>query len=633
MATKENASVVVTWNHGANTVIDDFDPKSDTVFIDWFGPSQIDITENNGNVIFSIPSNDQTITLSDTKLSDLDLSNFTIKDNGTEKKLQGLIAEGSSGSEGGTGGETGGETGGGTDDGTGDIVDPEYRVVGWFQQAGSLWGPKYQVEDVPADQLTHLVYAFAIIDDNGEMAVNSTNDHGDQAALDNFEKLAKLKAENEHLKLIIAVGGWSKSENFSSTLDSKEGREKFAESVVDFMKEHPMFDGIDLDWEFPGVKVLDNTWSNQDGEYYALAIEEIREKLDGLEEETGREYEISVAVSTGADKIEKFNLPGIHPHVDFINVMAYDINGTWRDTTDHQAPIFDTDGTANTRDISTAVETYLDLGVPPEKLVIGAPMYTRAWGGVDADNAQDALRADSDGKAPGTRAEGVYYYSDLLEKVQDPDSGWKLYFDDEAQVAYVWNQEEKIFSSIETPETIALKSSWAKDLGLGGIQFWSLQHDASGHTESLLKAASDFWIKGMSLDEIANASEVEFDGIFGGDGKVNPFWETPDTETGDGTGGTTPDNVVVTWNWGAQLVYDDFDPKTDVLEFDKNIASKHITFEEVDNDLLITVLNNGGHTLVLENVQAEQLSLDNLVNQDDGMVQQLHSLGMDDTII
>ncbi len=629
MATKQDASVVVTWNYGANTIIEEFAPQSDTIFIDWFGPNQIDITESNGDLVISVPSNDQTITLSNIGLEDLSPSNFTIMDSNTKTKIFDMIPDGTdNNNNSGDGNNDGNNDSNGDGNGNdGPGPDPEYRVVGWFQQAGSLWGPKYQVEEVPAEQLTHLVYAFAIIDENGEMAINPTNDHGDQAALDNFEKLATLKEENPHLKLIMAVGGWSKSENFSSTLNNPEGREHFARSVAEFMKEHPMFDGVDLDWEFPGISGLGNTWSNQDGEYYALAVEEIRRELDKLEVETNREYEISVAVSTGAEKIDKFNLPGIHPHVDFINVMAYDINGTWQNTTDHQAPIFDTDGSANTRDISTAVETYLELGVPAEKLVIGAAMYTRAWGGVDADNAQDALRADSDGKAPGTRSEGVYYYSDLLEKVQDPDSGWKLYFDDEAQVAYAWNQEEKIFSSIETPETIALKSAWAKDLGLGGIQFWSLQHDETGHSESLLKAASDFWLKGMSLQEIANASQLEFEAVFGGDGEVAPFWETSDS-------GTDTDKVVVTWDWGKEMVYNDFDPGNDVLEFDKNIASSHITIQEIDEDLLITVLNNGGHTLLIEDVQAEDLSLDNLVNQDEGMIQQLHNLGMvDDTII
>jgi chitinase len=199
--------------------------------------------------------------------------------------------------------------------------------------------------------------------------------------------------------------------------------------------------------------------------------------------------------------------------------MTYDFHGTWENTTGHQAAFT---GDPIGYDIQTAVQAYLDAGVDPKQIVLGAPLYTRAWSGV-ADGGDGGYAERSAGGAPGTFEKGVYDYKDLLAQVQDPAAGWQLYWDDVAQASYVYNPAQGIFSSFETPTSIALKSAWAEQLGLGGMMFWDITNDALDSRESLVGAAYDSWVLGTEWDVIRSRSGLTGEIIVGGDGWIEPL--------------------------------------------------------------------------------------------------------------
>jgi GH18 family chitinase len=406
-----------------------------------------------------------------------------------------------------------------------------------------------QIADVPADQLTHLIYAFARIDPSGQLALFDSyaatekrfTEAGDavggeadqwyyapedlrssQTIWGNFNQIAALKELHPHLRTSIAIGGWTLSGNFSTTLDTAAERELFADSVVSFLRTYTMFDGVDFDWEYPGGGGLEsNAVSPADGANYGAALQLVRQKLDALEVETGRTYEISVAAPAGSDKIVNLNLPELKEVVDFFNVMTYDFHGTWESATGHQAAL---QGDAIGYDIRTALDLYLQAGVDPARIVLGLPAYSRAWSGVqsrpETDGVEDYGYGDAaGGAAPGTYEAGVYDYKDLLAQYRA--GGWQLVWDDNAQAAYLWHPQQQIFSSFETPATVALKSAWAREQGLGGVMFWDLSNDATGDSESLVEAAAAFWLEGRSFAEIAAASGLRFDAIVGGDGRFD----------------------------------------------------------------------------------------------------------------
>jgi chitinase len=95
-----------------------------------------------------------------------------------------------------------------------------------------------------------------------------------------------------------------------------------------------------------------------------------------------------------------------------------------------------------------------------------------------------------------------------------------LYWDDNAQAAYLYNAREKIFSSFETPSSIAQRSQWAEDIGLGGMMFWDISNDATASPESLLLAAYNSWVIDENLATIRARSRLTGEIIVGGDGVV-----------------------------------------------------------------------------------------------------------------
>ena len=438
---------------------------------------------------------------------------------------------------------------------TGSIIDDDTvtapvaaqkTVLAAYYPEWGVYSRNFQPADIPAGELTHVIYSFLNLTSSGDVAIYDTyaaldkrftaaesvsgeadqwyyppsDPRSTQTVWGNFNQLAQLKAKNPDLRVSIALGGWTLSTNFSSVASTASGREKLATSIVTFLNTYRMFDGIDFDWEYPGGGGLaGNSASPNDGANYAALLQLVRTKLDGLGTQLGRRYEISVASPAGYDKISNFNLAGLAPSVDFFNLMSYDFHGTWDKTTGHQSAFT---GDPNGYDIKTAVGLYLAAGVNPNKIVLGAPLYTRAWSGV-ADGGDGGYAEAASGAAPGTFEAGSYDYKDLLAQLQDPASGWKLYWDDNAQAAYLYNATQKLFSSFETPTSVAQKSEWAQALGLRGMMFWDISNDAVTSPESLVKAAYSSWMLHQNLATVRAQSALKGEVIIGGDGVITPL--------------------------------------------------------------------------------------------------------------
>ena len=413
------------------------------------------------------------------------------------------------------------------------------KVLSAYFPEWGIYGRKFQVADVPGDKLNHLIYSFLDLKSDGTVAITDSyaslekrfsaeesvsgqadlwsypagDPRATQTVWGNFNQLAELKEKYPHMKVSIAVGGWTLSDHFSSVCSTSAGREALATSLVTFLNTYRMFDGIDFDWEYPGGGgEAGNSASPSDGANYASLLQLVRQKFDALGSQLGRRYEISVASPAGYDKIATFNLAGLA----LFNIMAYDFHGTWENTTGHQSAFT---GDPHGYDVKTAVDLYLAAGVPSRKMVLGAPLYTRAGSGV-ADGGDGGFMETATGAAPGTFEKGVYDYKDLLAQVQDPTSGWKLSWDDNAQATYAYNQSKGLYSSFETPTSIAQRAQWAEDIGLGGMMFWDITGDAIDSKESLLSAAFASWVLDDNLATIRARSSLANEIVVGGDGVI-----------------------------------------------------------------------------------------------------------------
>jgi chitinase len=357
----------------------------------------------------------------------------------------------------------------------------DFRMIGYFTSWG-IYDRAYFVTDIPADKLTHINYAFAGISENGEIALLDEwadtqfpypDDSDDQPLKGNFHQLRLLKEANPHLQILISVGGWSDSDRFSNIALTPESRAKFAASAVAFILQYG-FDGVDIDWEYPtGGGEAGNIERPEDTENFVLLLDELRTQLDSQGEADGRHYLLTIALGAGRDAYQPLDWARITPLLDFINVMTYDMSGSWSDVTGFNAPLYNSQANPPEGGSSdSALRDLLAFGIPAEKLVMGVPFYGHGWSGVPAEN--NGLHQPFTGAAQGMWEAGSFDYNDLAENyIGTVDRFW----DDTAQIPWLYDADTQTMISYDDPESLAKKAEYVREHGLGGVMFWELSQD------------------------------------------------------------------------------------------------------------------------------------------------------------
>ncbi len=384
-------------------------------------------------------------------------------------------------------------------------VTTERRVVAYYIEWGT-YGRDYQPEDIPWESITHLNYAFADIDAGGRVTLfdtfaavekNFPGDTWDQPIRGLINQINFVhKPLHPHVRTLISVGGWTLSGRFSDVALTEASREVFAESAVDFIRTYG-FDGVDIDWEYPVEGGLpSNTYRPEDGVNYTLLLRELREQLDIAGEEDGRYYELSIAAPAGFDKLRHLECAELGEILDFINVMTYDLRGAWDlSKTGHHAPLFANPaepGSPEIREKHTVdwvLQEYLARGVPASKLVMGVPMYGRAWGGVSS-SVDGGLFASAGSVPPGTwddwssGATGVDDFDaagTVNEGVVQLLSGgdYTRYWDEISKVPYLYSPTRNggHFISYEDGESLGHKLDYVDLHELGGVMYWEITAD------------------------------------------------------------------------------------------------------------------------------------------------------------
>jgi len=236
----------------------------------------------------------------------------------------------------------------------------------------------------------------------------------------NIGELKILKDRNPHLKIMISVGGWTKSQDFPAIASSQNARQTFAQSLVNFMTLYPWIDGFDLDWEFPvtggtggqekvrGLVIPVQPHTTNDHKNLVFLLKQMRETFDsnGMQSK-----EISIAMGNNVvQTVSQFIGPNneaannmtenVMDFCEFVTFFGYDFGGNWYDKTCYNAPLFGGDNvndplhnpSGRNQVLSELVEVYLtDIGIPADKLIMGIPFYGKlfegvASTGVDANN-------------------------------------------------------------------------------------------------------------------------------------------------------------------------------------------------------------------------------------------------------
>jgi chitinase len=354
--------------------------------------------------------------------------------------------------------------------------------LGYFVQWG-VYQRNYHVKNIEtsgsADKLTHINYAFGNVT-NGQCAigdayadydkfydaassVDGTADTWDAGALrGNFNQLRKLKAMHPGLKVLWSFGGWSWSGGFGQAAQNPAA---FAESCYNLVEDPrwaDVFDGIDIDWEYPNACGLQCDTSG---------FSSFENVMGAMRARFGPDNLVTAAITAdGSDggKIDAADYGGAAQHVDWYNVMTYDYFGAFDadGPTAPHSPLTSYDGIpAAGFNSDAAIQKLKSKGVPSSKLLLGIGFYGRGWTGV----TQAAPGGAATGPAPGTYEQGIEDYKVLKDRC--PATGTV------AGTAYAFCDGQ--WWSYDTPATIGGKMSYAAEQGLGGAFFWELSGDTS----------------------------------------------------------------------------------------------------------------------------------------------------------
>ncbi|MCF3132824.1 glycoside hydrolase family 18 protein [Streptomyces olivochromogenes] len=355
------------------------------------------------------------------------------------------------------------------------------KVVGYFTEWGT-YDRKYFVKNVEtsgsAARLTHINYAFGNVTggkcamgdsyaatDRAYTAAESVDgvaDTWDQPLRGNFNQLLKLKKKHPGLKILWSFGGWTWSSGFG---EAARNPAAFAQSCYDLVKNSKwagVFDGIDIDWEYPNA--CGNTCDTSGRAAFRNLIAALRAKFGGGALVTAA----ITADATSGGKIDAADYAGAAQYVNWYNPMTYDYFGAWdaAGPTAPHSPLNSYSGIPKAGfHTSATVAKLKGLGIPASKLLLGIGFYGRGWTGV----TQAAPGGTATGPAAGTYEQGIDDYKVLKAKCPATGTvGGTAY----AKCGNNW-------WSYDTPATIATKTTYKNQQGLGGTFFWELSGDTA----------------------------------------------------------------------------------------------------------------------------------------------------------
>ena len=239
--------------------------------------------------------------------------------------------------------------------------------------------PPFKPQDINPDLITHINYAFAKTDVAGNIslfdewaAVGYRSDwQTEKPFWGNFYELQLLKQKHPKLKILISIGGWTLSDPFSAMASKPEARNNFVQNALKFCKKYN-FDGIDIDWEYPGF--AEHSGRPEDIQNFTLLLSELYQAA----KDHNPPLLVTIAAPAGPSHMRNIQLDQIHHYVDWINLMTYDFHGPWGEPiTNHNAPLYAPAEGDPLLCVEAAVAGYVAQGFTYDKIILGIPLYGR----------------------------------------------------------------------------------------------------------------------------------------------------------------------------------------------------------------------------------------------------------------
>jgi len=321
------------------------------------------------------------------------------------------------------------------------ILSGTKRVVGYYPAWNRYTFPADKIE---YEHLTHITHAFIWPKSDGKLDKYSTIPYPD--LVDMTHQAGK--------KILISVGGWGNCTYFSAILSDSIKRLNFIQNLVSFCNENG-YDGVDLDWEYPG---------NSDKSNLTRFVIDLNQALKAA----NSSRIVTMAVPAGAWSGQYYDFSAMMDYVEWFGCMTYDFHGTWTSHAGHNAPLYapsnEFDGSAH-----EAIQYLKSRGLPGKKILMGIPFYGRRF--TTAGLYQSC-----------TGGEGLNY-SEIISKI---DNGWIYHWDSVAKVPYLTNTDNSQLITFDDTASVRNKCEYVLAQELSGVKIWHIGQDQIDDEQPLL---------------------------------------------------------------------------------------------------------------------------------------------------
>jgi chitinase len=324
-----------------------------------------------------------------------------------------------------------------------------------------------QPGQVDGRRMTRINYAFANIKD-GRMVTGYAKD------AENFATLTALRKQNPSLKILVSVGGWLWSTNFSDVALTTASRQVFIASAMDFLTRYDL-DGLDIDWEYPGMPGAGHPFRPEDKQNFTLLLKELRARFGHETGMTHKRLYLTIAAGASKEYLAHTEMNKVQKYVDSVNLMTYDFVNPGSDPgTGHNSPLYTNPAAPVQESSNDTVLEFEKAGVRASKLYLGLPFYGRVWSEV-ADRNHGLFQ-------PGKQAPNSWASYQVIAQtmLNGGGEGFARYWDAKASAPWLYNAEKHLFVTYDDSESITAKCNYALAHRLGGVMFWEYASDPSG---------------------------------------------------------------------------------------------------------------------------------------------------------